>query len=439
MQELLNELIETSKRKDFPEKYKLIIRDRIRDLSETFEDIKQNTKQKRAVIIPLIAATMVGSMISGLIEKVKKADEDEWKERTYTALNDIKNQQHFNKQVVYKLNQHTEAIKETGEEINNRNDTTNLLNLMELFINSENVVKDIKVMEESLILATKDIINKKILQKNEIEFIRMNFKRNFDKTMNELEMFKLLTPEVTFDKDVINYIIHIPQINKTKYKLMNINTFTHKNKKPIIKNTIVAQNNVTTYEIIGKCKNNGKIHICTENKLKKITEPCILEATQNNTQMCEYENIQESEDEVKQINLNTILVNPIQQITLIDECSREQYIINTTTIVKLHNCTILINGMKYEEYQIITNHTFKTKIYKLGLTEKRTLKLDHIKDINNTQEIRRDHIKPPHRGSSFLFLIPIFVIIAICSFAPKQQRKLFIQLNPIQKKYESVV
>lgn len=434
MQKILNELIETSKRKDFPEQYKIVIKDRIKDLSETFEDIKENTKQKRAIVLPIIAATMLGTMVSGLIEKAQRADDDEWKERTYMALNDIKYQQYLNNHTVDQLNKHTAAIKEIGREVNNRNETINILNLMELFINSENVVKEIKTMEESLVLATKDIINKKMLQKNETEFIKLNFKRNFGKIMNEMEMFKLLTPEVTFDKDIINYVIHIPQVHKNKYKLMKINTFSHKNKKPIIKNTIVAQNEIITYEIISECKNNGKIHICTEDKLRKITEPCILGAIQNNTQNCKHENTQNTEDEIKLINPNTILVNPLRQITIIDECDKKQHLINMTTIVKLQNCTILINGMKYEEYQIITNHKFKTEMYKLAAEEKRIIDVDHIKHINNTQQNRGNHMQPPKKPNPALFLLIMLTIIITCACTYK--RKTYIRLA---KGYQSAV
>lgn len=317
-------------------------------LDTKIENMKPHNKNKRALI------NILGTGLKFIAGTMDSNDEIEIKNKldnVYDANRKLTMEN--NKQVL--INQNiAEQIKNITNHIQKQQKT------IETYFNKYNLELDkrITTLEEEVELMQYmyQINNDIILLRNhvdDIEQILFSSKlgvltRNILgaeelKLIDNIENYNEVKLAVAFYKDQIIIILLIPKLSDIDYSKVLIEPIPDKNNMSILIETktilVDQENNIYKYPVKDNVKRN----------LIMFNDKCVNNIMKSKEALCS--KIVTNESEFKEITPGTIIIKNVNEINLMHNCNKLNFLLKGNYFVKFKNCKISINNKTFENFE----------------------------------------------------------------------------------------
>ncbi|XP_035773875.1 uncharacterized protein LOC118456872 [Anopheles albimanus] len=320
------------------------------------------TKTKRAI-------DLLGSVIKSITGNLDQNDYleitnkiDELNQSSNKLINGNNAQILINEEFENRINNITEAAQKQAKEIhefieqsglysNNLGTVQQKLQLHNFIFSLDNVREQLNAIFESIQMAKLGILSRALLFPPEIDFI-LNILNGEGLRINSYgQAYQYLEPVAVYKDQIIHLLVKIPKFRNEKYSMLRI--------EPIPKNESIIQMQ-SKYAVVNKEESY------LTNEFRLIEGEYIIKATEmyNITgNQCEHQLLRanpgecvttyhDNNTEVTAIENYGILVKSTQAVTLENTCEFGNRNISGSFFINFRNCTVSVNGVKYENRQM---------------------------------------------------------------------------------------
>lgn len=412
-----------------------IIRKESKTLTETFLSLRPNIRQKRGIHV------IFGDVIQGNTDRINEAL-NKINTNENAIVSKINEQIQINTAMINRFrdleNQLTGEINLMKIRINQNTDKLQEIELILLYEQSlhtiefviRNLQQHLDEILDSISLAKQGYISHYLLSSDESDFIYKNLENQNIKINSEHELYQFLSISIIYKHPLIAFAVKIPQFTKTIFKHIQLYPTT-------INKTFTIQipaKYISLSEKFAKysnepCNKIDDTYYCTNEKLQDSNDKCIENILNNKQSSC---NLTEGDIKpyIKQLEQQFLIINQQSDPEYHTNCiNQETKHLPRQSLIKFNNCSITINGKKFESSNKIYTEAYSYIPYndiKIHNTT-RPLELSAvsnltIQNMEKLKEFQKMTISQEHHyttwGITSIFIISIISYICILRYCP---------------------
>ena len=290
------------------------------------------------------------------------------------------------------------------------------VNLIDLNINVLN--EHLDNINEAFILSKLNIISKHILYPTELKFIYEILKNESIKIESDEQMYELLELQSFYSGNNIIFNIKIPIVKQKVYSFFRIIPIQINETYLIPVQPFAVMDQEDIFETSNRCHNIEKTFYCKISDLisKEDLQTCMRKIIENQPAKCDMIKKQATSS-IIHVEDDYILCINIPETTFESTCGTPKSKIEGNILIRFQNCTITINGIKYDNTAIthwenlVINPTLNKDIKPSKVTEELSLEKLQTFNTENLREI--EIIKEKHTYRDYATIITITIIIIL--------------------------
>lgn len=327
---------------------------------------------------------------------------------------------HVNDEQVKILKRISGIVRNLNWNSENRNTLKGIVH--DLIFNMDFLNNQLKDIFESIQLARIGILPKAILSNTETKFAIEKLEEQNVTISNSDQIYEFINVETHHEKSKIIFIVKIPIFLPGLFKYIKFETIPKESKIIATPFNVAIVSRELSFATDRECLIVEQYRICRRQELTNVTgDGCIHNALRGDNASCPYTN-QRDDMDIKLIDSHTLVIrNAIKPTLLSSDCNVKTRMVTGTLLVRYPNCSLVINGGKYEDEKTVHNHEvtivptigveFKaTTIFdKLDLEKVDSLRIENRKQIESLQ---REHIILQHT-TTIIFTTIVIIIIGL--------------------------
>lgn len=436
------------------ERFHLTLDTRMKRLTDNFNRLIPNKRTKRGLLNPLgtFIKSITGNLDDNDLNMIKQTI-DNTNAKTNMLIHNNEQQIRINEKFQDKINvlirtvnnQHIDTMKKLSGIMNNildKDENTIRGVAHDIILNMQLLEDQFNDIFESIQLARIGIISKAILSNDETKFsMDMLEDQNIQITHPD-QVYEFLNVQVYHEGFRIIFVVKIPIFLPGKFKYIKFETIPDKFKIISTKFNIAIMDEQLTFATTKHCLTIENYRLCKQQEITNITgDGCIHNALRGNDAACPYEE-QRNTASIKSIDGHTLIIkNAIQPILLNSTCNIRNRKVTGTLLIKYPNCSIIINGVKYDDEKTSDNHemllipTIGVDFTASKIFEKPDLQqinLLRIENRNHISKLQRDQQTLQYTTTGVLSLLAV-VAIGLVIWNWKNHRNMSSKVNPENK------
>ena len=329
------------------------------------------------------------------------------------TLKDLSNSNNLqikvNQEITDKVNEIVKAINKTP--LTSNSELATNLDLIHLTTQLKQLKDSIEAIQEAVALAKRQIVSHKLLTADEIHLLANTLMKTGVHLHIPEQVLNFVTPTVVIERNILNYILSVPKIKTTTYRVYRVETISLHNEILDLPSSTFATKFPEIYAIHNNCKKFFDFHLCNRNEIQPIPkDECIWRLFFNGKATCTFKKSETKEENLVEISPSIILLRE-QQRTLIQD-NNISWNVTGTLVIEYQNETIKINGKEFTNRILHTSHhksIFKPLWQPVIESNKiETLNISEIKQIN----LESPDTQPfwPYSTASLIIICIVIVI-----------------------------